>query len=254
MSEPLLRVSQLTKCYGSVMAVRGLSFEARAGCIHGLLGPNGAGKTTVLRCIAGIIQPTHGRIEIAGADLATAELAAKRALGFVPEVPNPYDLLTVWEHLEFVSRAFGQMDGLAAGGASLLERLGLTDKRDELVMTLSKGMKQKLMIACALVHDPRVLMLDEPLVGIDPLGQREVKALLQEARTEGRAVLISTHILSTAEELCDEVLILNHGDLVAAGAPAELRRAADPEQQRTLEDIFVELTSPEATDGAAAPA
>jgi len=254
MSEALLRVSQLTKCYRSVMAVRGLSFEVGGGCIHGLLGPNGAGKTTVLRCIAGIIQPTQGQITIAGADLATDELAAKRAFGFVPEVPNPYDLLTVWEHLEFVSRAFDQGDALAIHGEALLERLGLSAKRDELVMTLSKGMKQKLMIACALVHDPRVLMLDEPLIGIDPLGQREVKALLQEARAEGRAVLISTHILATAEELCDEVLILNYGDLVAAGAPAELRRAADPAQQRTLEDIFVDLTAPETADGAAATA
>ncbi len=251
MSTALLQVEGLTKYYHELLAVDALSFTVEPGSIVGLLGPNGAGKTTVLRSIAGIVQPTAGRITIAGHDLATAEVAAKRALGFVPEVPNPYDLLTVWEHLEFVARVYDTLDGFAARADALLARLNLQEKRRELVLSLSKGMKQKLTIACALVHDPPLLMLDEPIIGIDPRGQREVKALLGEARSAGRGILISTHLLATAEELCDHVLILNRGRAVAEGTLAEVHDRAGSAAGRTLEDLFLDLTA-ESDDAAAA--
>ena len=252
MSEALLRVDGLTKYYQELLAVDALSFEVAPGSIVGLLGPNGAGKTTVLRSVAGIVQPSAGSIAIAGHDLATDEVAAKRSLGFVPEVPNPYDLLTVWEHLEFVARVYDKLDGFAERAEALLRRLNLGEKRKELVLSLSKGMKQKLTIACAMVHDPPLLMLDEPIIGIDPKGQREVKALLGEVRAEGRGVLISTHILGTAEELCDHVLILNRGRTVDEGTLAEIHARAGSAEGRTLEDLFLALT--DEVDDAAAPA
>lgn len=252
MSEALLQVAGLTKYYHDFLAVDDLSFGVPAGSIVGLLGPNGAGKTTVLRSIAGIVQPSAGRITIGGHDLAVDDVAAKRALGFVPEVPNPYDLLTVWEHLEFVARVYDRHDGFADRAEALLGRLNLREKRRELVLSLSKGMKQKLTIACALVHDPPLLMLDEPIIGIDPQGQREVKSLLREAREAGHGILISTHLLATAEELCDHVLILNRGRMVAEGTVPEIHARAGSEAGRTLEDLFLDLTAE--SDDAAAPA
>jgi ABC-2 type transport system ATP-binding protein len=204
----------------------------------------------VLRSIAGIVQPTAGTITIGGHDLERHEVAAKRSLGFVPEVPNPYELLTVWEHLEFVARVYDRLDGFAARAEELLLRLNLAEKRKELVVSLSKGMKQKLTIACAMVHDPPLLMLDEPIIGIDPKGQREVKSLLRETRAEGRAVLISTHILATAEELCDHVLILHRGRVAAEGTLDEIHAGAGSEEGRTLEDLFLVLTA-EGQDAAA---
>ncbi len=251
-AEPLLCVEHLTKLYQTTLAVEDVGFSVGAGEIVGLLGPNGAGKTTILRCIAGIVQPTHGRIVIAGADLARDELRAKSALGFVPEVPNPYELLTVWEHLAFIARVFGRLAGFPERAEALLHRLSLAEKRDELVLTLSKGMKQKLTIACALIHEPPVILLDEPIIGVDPRGQREVTALLQEAQAAGRAVLISTHILSTAQELCDDILILHRGRILAGGTLSELRARANAADDRSLEDLFLDLTSEEPGHGAAA--
>ncbi|MBI2297548.1 MAG: ABC transporter ATP-binding protein [Armatimonadetes bacterium] len=224
----MLRVDGLVKDYRRLRAVDHLSFAVHGGEILGLLGPNGAGKTTVLRCVAGIVQCTAGSIVVDGHDLARDEELAKAALGFVPEVPHPYEMLTVAEHLEFVARAYAKMDGFAERADDLLTRFGLAEKRRELVLTLSKGMRQKMTIACALIHEPRLLMLDEPLVGIDPRGQREVTALLRQHRDAGGAVLISTHILASAEELCDRILILNRGRKVAEGDLAALQ-----EQSRT---------------------
>ncbi|MCC7492727.1 MAG: ABC transporter ATP-binding protein [Fimbriimonadaceae bacterium] len=250
----LLRVEGLSKSYRRLLAVSELSFEVHSGELLGLLGPNGAGKTTVLRCIAGIIRPSAGRITIGGQDLAREPLAAKQQLAFVPEVPNPYELLTVGEHLEFVARVFGLADGAPQRAAELLQRLDLLEKRDELVQTLSKGMKQKLMIACGFVHDPQVILLDEPIIGIDPRGQRAIKDLLDEARRAGKAILISTHILATAEELCDSVLILNRGRKLVMGTLADLQESLKMSADATLEELFLELTEPEEPDAAAASA
>ena len=244
----MLEVEGLTKYYQTVLAVDQLSFKVAGGELVGLLGPNGAGKTTVLRSIAGIVQPTDGRIQVAGHDLQTDELAAKRSLGFVPEVPHPFDLLTVSEHLEFIARAYDAMDSYQRLASDLLQRLELAPKAGELVGTLSKGMRQKLTIACALVHQPPLLLLDEPMVGIDPRGQREVVALLREATAAGRAVLISTHVLAAAEHLCDRALILNRGRKVAEGRPDELREQARMQDGSTLEDVFLTLTEEQPDD------
>jgi ABC-2 type transport system ATP-binding protein len=244
----MLAIQHLTKYYDRLCAVNDLSFSVHPGEIVGLLGPNGAGKTTVLRCIAGILRPTGGRIEICGSDLAAKEQSAKRALAFVPELPNLYDLLTVTEHVRFVAAAYDTEEELVHLEA-LLRRFELWEKRNELAATLSKGMRQKLACACAFSHRAQVFCFDEPLVGIDPRGARELKAMLAERRDAGCAVLVSTHMLDTAERLCDRVVILNHGQVVAEGTLAELTvraRAggeADAAALSTLEDVFLRLTA-----------
>ncbi|MGO8673777.1 MAG: ABC transporter ATP-binding protein [Capsulimonadaceae bacterium] len=238
----MLEVNRLTKCYGDYAAVKDLSFTVSGGEIVGLLGPNGAGKTTTIRCITSILEPTEGRVTLDGHDIVTDTEAAKRTLAYVPEVPNPYELLTVFEHLRFIAAAY-HMELDKAYAETVLRRLDLWDKRFELAAALSKGMKQKLSCACAFVHRPRIYCFDEPLIGIDPKGSRELKDMLLERRSAGDAVLISTHLLDTAERLCDRVIILNKGTMVAEGSVSNLlaRNGADA----TLEDIFLQLTDGE---------
>jgi ABC-2 type transport system ATP-binding protein len=237
----MLQVEGLSKDYKDVRAVNNVSFHVSPGEILGLLGPNGAGKTTVLRSICGLLRPTAGRITVAGHDVETDEVAAKRALGFVPDNPHCYELLTVREHLKFITLAFGvPFDESAV--AVLLERLELGEKRDHLVVTLSRGMQQKLAAACAFIHEPPVMLFDEPLTGVDPRGQRELRLMMQEARDRGRAIVVSTHMLDTAENLTDRILILNHGVKVTEGSLSELRTRAHVEGDSSLEDVFLKLT------------
>jgi len=252
---PLLVVQGLTKRYRKFTALSDVSFSVAAGEIVGLLGPNGAGKTTTLRCISGIVRPTAGRVSVGGYDLAGQEQDAKRLLAFVPEQPNPYEMLTVWEHLHFVAHAYGTTDGFDERANALLERFVLTEKRNALVGTLSKGMRQKLTIACAFLHRARVFLFDEPLIGLDPQGGRELRERIAEARNEGAAVLVSTHMLDTVERLCDRIVILRHGVKIAEGTLDEIRERAarsistwssgdsaartDP----SLEDVFLTLTN-----------
>ncbi len=240
----MLQLFGLTKEFGNLTAVRGLSFDVGDGEIVGLLGPNGAGKTTTIRCIAGILKPTTGRIHIDGQDLATSTDAAKRSLAYVPEVPNLYEMLTVQEHVRFISAAYGLDDDLETARA-LLERMDLWDKRGDLVGSLSKGMKQKLACVCAFVHRPSVYCFDEPLIGMDPRGAREFKDLLAEYRREGKAILVSTHMLDTAERLCDRVIIMNRGEKLAEGTVAQLHEASSLAGDATLEDVFLRMTSGE---------
>jgi ABC-2 type transport system ATP-binding protein len=202
----LLQVDHLTKRYRKFTALADVSFSVAGGEIVGLLGPNGAGKTTCLRSVAGIIRPDSGTVRVAGHDTRAAEREAKRALAFVPEQPNPYELLTVWEHLRFVALAYDTADGFDERATALLERFDLTPKRDELVGTLSKGMRQKLTIACAFLHRAQVFLFDEPLIGLDPRGARELRhSIAEAARNDGAAVLVSTHMLETAQNLCRRV-------------------------------------------------
>ena len=244
----MLIVENLVKAYRETVAVQGLSFVVEGGEIVGLLGPNGAGKTTVLRSICGIVQINEGRIVIAGHDLSTHELDAKRALAFVPEVPNLFEMLTVCEHLQFIALAYGFRENGEERSRALLERFDLQDKARDLVGNLSKGMKQKLAVACAFMHEAQILLLDEPLIGIDPKGGRELKTLLTEARDAGQAILISTHMLDTAERFCDRILILNRGQKVAEGTLAELHQRAQMGDQATLEDVFLTITQEQETD------
>lgn len=238
----MLRVTNLVKYYRRTLAVDGVSFDVNDGEIVGLLGPNGAGKTTVLRCITGIVQPTEGEVEIDDVRLAENEEEVKRRIAFVPEVPTPYEMLTVSEHLRFVAMAYDTMEKFDERADELLQRFDLREKRDDLVVSLSKGMKQKLAVACAFIHDARAILLDEPLIGIDPKGVHELKALLMRARDDGKSILISTHMLDTAERLCTRIIILQNGRIAAEGSLEELHERAKMGEDATLEDVFLRLT------------
>lgn len=244
----MLTIEGLTKYYRTTLAVDNMSFTVENGEILGLLGPNGAGKTTILRSIAGIVQPNAGRISISGYDLATNEEQAKRSLAFVPEVPSPYEMLTVYEHLRFIAMVYDTLDKFDERAKVLLERFDLDDKRDQLVLTLSKGMKQKLAVACAFIHDAQVLLFDEPLIGIDPKGARELKDMMVAAKAAGCSVLISTHMLDTAERFCDRILIIDRGRKVAEGTLDELQSRAHVGEDTSLEDLFLKLTEDGKTD------
>lgn len=238
----LLTVSGVYKYYREFLAVNGVSFNVERGATVGLVGPNGAGKTTILRCIAGIIRPTYGGITVAGDDMIADPQQAKHGVSLVPETPNLYDLLTVTEHLRFIHMAFSEQTDFQPLADSLLERLELTEKRHELVGSLSKGMRQKVAIACAFMHSSQILLFDEPFIGIDPSGQRAVREMIREASSHGKAVLISSHILETVEHLCERLLVLNRGQLIAEGTLAQLRQGAGIEDGVSLEDVFLTLT------------
>ncbi len=239
---PLLAVNGLHKYYRDFAAVQNVSFAVGPGEIVGLIGPNGAGKTTVLRCIAGVLRPTAGDIYCAGYNLATQTREAKLALSLVPETPNLYELLTIREHLRFVHMAYGETNDFDTLAEGLLQQLDLWDKKDALITTLSKGMKQKVAVACAFMHSSRLFMFDEPLIGIDPAGQRMIRDMMISSAAAGAAVLVSSHILDTVEHLCHRVLILDHGMVIAAGNLEELRAGTRMGDDVSLEDIFLALT------------
>lgn len=248
----MIEVSGLTKLYGTLTAVQDLSFSVAPGEILGLVGPNGAGKTTTLRSIAGIIPANNGAIRIAGHDLGQAPKEAKAALAFIPDEPQLFEYLTVAEHLRFVSRLYRQPDG-ASQIPTLLGELELLDKENTLATELSRGMKQKLAIACGLIHQPRVLILDEPLTGLDPVGIRRMKRTIAARAQGGAAVILSSHLLQLVEELCTRVLILQKGRRVAFGTVAEISADRPDIAGRGLEEIFLSLTGyrdGESPDGA----
>jgi len=247
----MLTIEGLWKYYGSTLAVADMSFGVADGEILGLLGPNGAGKTTILRSVAGIVRANRGRILVNGHDLAKDERGAKRSLAFVPETPSLYEMLTVWEHLRFIAMAYDTLDKFDERAEALLERFDLDEKRGDLVLSLSKGMKQKLAVACAFIHDAQVLLFDEPLVGIDPKGARELKDMMIAAKKSGCSVLVSTHMLDTAEHLCDRILIIDHGRKVAEGTLEELHERAQMKDDANLEDMFLKLTEESSADEAA---
>ena len=239
-SVPPLKVSSLVRRYGDFTAVDGLDLEVRAGEILGFLGPNGAGKTTTLRVCSGLLRPDAGTVTIAGFALARSPLEARSRMGFVPDRPFLYDRLSGREFLDFVAALYGMPEASARAGAqALLERLGLGTVADDLVESYSLGMRQKLSVAASLVHDPPLLLLDEPLQGLDPQGARTLKDLLRERAERGLGVLVSTHLLEVAERLCDRVVILQRGRKLAEGTLDELRGAR---HGATLEDLFLELT------------
>ncbi len=238
----LLELRDLRKRYDGHLAVRGVSFAAGSGEIVGLVGPNGAGKTTTLRCAAGILSPSAGSVRVAGVDVARDPVAAKRALAFVPDEPHLFDYLTVDEHLRFVARLYGVRDA-AARAPALLAELELEDKRRALPGELSRGMRQKLAIACALLHDPRLLLLDEPLTGLDPLGMRRMKATIAARAAAGAAVVLSSHLLHLVEELCTRVVVLHRGSVAAQGALADIVAGRPELAGRSLEEVFEALTT-----------
>lgn len=242
----MIEVEGLHKLYGEFPAVQGLSFQVGAGEVLGLVGPNGAGKTTTIRSLAGIIIPSSGRIRVAGHDLALDPVAAKAQLAFIPDEPHLFDYLTVEEHLKFIGRLYGVAD-VGARIPGLLEEMDLHDKRGALPGELSRGMKQKLAIACGLLHEPKVLLLDEPLTGLDPVGIRRMKATIMRRAAGGSAVILSSHLLHLVEEICTRLLVLQHGRVVAFGTMPEIIASRPGLRTRTLEDVFLALIGQEET-------
>jgi ABC-2 type transport system ATP-binding protein len=239
----MIEVSGLTKCYGEFTAVNDLTFNVRAGEVLGLLGPNGAGKTTTLRCLTGIIPPTHGTIHLAGSDLTKDPVATKRRLAFFPDEPRLFEHLSVWQHLVFTARLY-QIGNYEMRARALLEELSISDKKDAMPGELSRGMKQKLTLACGLLHAPNVVMFDEPLTGLDPAGIRAMKDTMRRLASEGAALILSSHLLSLLEEVCTHVLILKNGKKVVDGALEDVHRRFAEHADASLEDIFFKVTAP----------
>jgi ABC-2 type transport system ATP-binding protein len=239
---PMIRLVKLTKQYGSFTAVDGIDLEVPRGELFGFLGPNGAGKTTTLRIIAGILQPTAGLVEIAGDDIRQRPLEAKARLGFIPDRPYVYEKLTGAEFLRFVAALYDQ-EGASVERRidELLELFELADWKNDLVESYSHGMRQKLIISSALLHRPEVIVVDEPMIGLDPKGARFLKELFRAFVDRGGTVLMSTHTMEVAEAMCDRIAIIQNGRIVAAGTMAELREQT-ASGNASLEDLFLKLT------------
>jgi ABC-2 type transport system ATP-binding protein len=240
----MIELRGLTKRYGDLAAVNGIDLDVPPGELFGFLGPNGAGKTTTLRMIAGILRPTAGTVRIGGIDLASDPIAAKRRLGYIPDRPFIYEKLTGMEFLRFVAGLFEQTgDPVERRGRELLALFDLDEWRDELVESYSHGMRQKLIISSAFIHRPDVIVVDEPMVGLDPKAARTLKDLFREYVRRGHTIMMSTHTLEVAQRLCDRVAIIQRGELRAQGTLDELRAAAGSNGHESgLEEIFLRLT------------
>lgn len=241
-NELLIQVQNYHKQYRETVAVEDLNFEVRAGDVLGLVGPNGAGKTTTLRAICGIITPTMGTLSVAGYDIQDDPVPAKQQLAYVPDDPKLFDTLTIREHLKFIASAYRVADFEPIAN-ELLTAFELVEKRDTITMELSRGMRQKVAICCAYLHDPRVILFDEPLTGLDPRGIRTLKTSILERAEAGAAVIISSHLLSLVEDLCSHLLILHKGKRLFFGSVDEARREFDAmEGDATLEEVFFRAT------------
>ena len=232
-----LRVEGLTKRFGKKIAVNDLSFDVKAGELVGFIGSNGAGKTTSLQCIAGFLRPDAGRISVDG---IVIEKERGRLISLIAETPEVYPMLTLWEHLAFVARG-SRLADWEPRAESLLARFNLLSERDTLGQAASKGMRQKTLIAATLLARTRVVLLDEPMIGLDPQGQRELRSLIADLRSDGIAVVMSTHQIDIAQDMCERVVILNRGSVVANGTFDELRGQRDPDS--SLESIYFDLTA-----------
>ncbi len=244
----MLEIKEVTKTFGGFTAVDKLSMSVASGRVCGFLGPNGAGKTTTMRMITGIIQPTSGEIQVDGVSVESDPTATKRIVGYVPDRPYLYEKLTAFEYMEFIAGVYS-LDLRAAQSRAehLITLFGLGDVMHHEIESYSHGMKQRLVMSSVLLCKPKLMVVDEPMVGLDPNGARLLKdTLRQEAHDNGMAILLSTHSLDVAEEVCDEIVMINKGRLVAQGSPAEIRALAkDPEGD--LESAFIELTAPQQT-------
>jgi len=241
----MIKLTNLTKVYGNLTAVKSIDLEVKAGEIFGFLGPNGAGKTTTIKMMAGLLQPTGGSVAIGGFDVQKEPLQAKAITGFIPDRPYLYEKLTAGEFMRFVAELYtmptadGRID-------ELLGLFGLTDWAGELVENFSHGMKQRLVMASSLLHRPKVLVVDEPMVGLDPRGARLVKDLFKDLASQGVTIFMSTHTLEIVEAMCTRVAIINKGEIIAGGSVEELGRLARMENSH-LEPIFLKLTGGDET-------
>ncbi len=238
----MIEVRDFHKAYRGSVAVNGLSFDVQAGQVLGLLGPNGAGKTTTMRAISGVIPATSGKLLVCGHDVAAEPVAAKKLLAYVPDDPKLFDMLTVWEHLQFMASAY-QVNEFEADATALLEQFELTPKRDALALDLSRGMRQKVAICCAYLHRPRAILFDEPLTGLDPHGIRTMKESVRQYAAAGAAVVVSSHLLALVEDLCTHLLILHHGRSLFFGREEDAKATfANAGGDASLEEMFFRAT------------
>ncbi len=238
----MIEVLDLHKLYEGTQAVKGLSFSVQPGEVLGLVGPNGAGKTTTMRCITGIIPPSSGRVLICGADVQADPIAAKQQLAFIPDEPRLFEYLSVREHLAFVARLYGVKDPKPRAEA-LLDELELRGKENALPNTLSRGMKQKLAIACGLIHEPRAILFDEPLTGLDPVAIRRIKETIRKRAAAGAAIIISSHLLNLVEAIATKILLLQQGKKVLHGTLPEIQASVpNLRANADLEEIFMRAT------------
>ena len=247
----MIDVQGFSKTYDKRLAVRDLDFAVQPGEILGLVGPNGAGKTTTLRALAGIHAPTTGTLRIAGHDIVREPIAAKSRLALIPDDPQLFASLTVWEHVEFTAQVY-RIEGFAERAEELLSRLELLERRDTLADELSRGMRQKTAVACALLHEPDALLLDEPMTGLDPRGIRTLFTAVRACAEDGAAVIISSHLLGQIDQLCTSFLVLREGERLFLGTRDEIGHALPGmRSDASLEEIFIELTERKKTGEAA---
>lgn len=238
----MIELKNLTKKFGSLAAVNRINLSVSEGEIFGFIGPNGAGKTTTLRMMSGILSPTEGSVTIDGIDMARQPEKAKQRMGYIPDRPFVYEKLTGMEFLRFTADLFGVEDGLFKGQSeSLLKRFSLYDWRDDLIESYSHGMKQRLIISSALLHEPKVLIIDEPMVGLDPAGVRMMKKLFRDLAEKGTTLFMSTHTLGVAEDICERIGVIHKGILISMGTVEELKNSARVEEG-DLEKVFLILT------------
>ena len=239
----MIQVESLVKIYRDVTAVDRLTFSVAAGEVLGLVGPNGAGKTTTLRCLAGILPPTSGQLRLAGFDLEKEPVEAKRRLAFMPDEPRLFESLTVADHLALSARLY-QVQGAAEKTRTLLDELELAGRERAFPSELSRGMKQKLAIACGLLHSPKVIYFDEPLTGLDPFGIRRMKDSILKRAHDGAAIIISSHLLHLVGEICSHILILKNGRKIADGTIGEITaKFSEQSGDASLEEVFFRATS-----------
>ncbi|MCA9139298.1 MAG: ABC transporter ATP-binding protein [Planctomycetales bacterium] len=236
----MIDVTDFVKRYGDFVAVAGTSFSVPTGSIAALVGPNGAGKTTTIRTLCGILRPTQGRLTVAGADIGSDAIEVKKRTAYVPDDPPLFDTLTVYEHLQFVASAY-RLSGWEPDADRLLDRFHLAEKRNTLASELSRGMRQEVAIACAYLRRPDVLLLDEPMTGLDPPSIRTLKTTIREQSERGATVLVSSHLLSLVDDLCDHLVLIRKGKVLFSG-PLEEARQQFGGASRSLEEVFFRLT------------
>ena len=236
----MIVVEDFVKHYGDFVAVRGATFSVPTGAVAALVGPNGAGKTTTFRTMCGILRPTQGKITVAEACLESDPLEVKRRSAYVPDDPPLFDALTIWEHLQFIASAY-RLKEWEQEAEVILERFDLVEKRGSLASELSRGMRQKVAIACAYLSKPDVLLLDEPMTGLDPASIRTLKETIREQAARGATLLVSSHLLSLVDDLCDHLVLIRRGQVLFSG-PMEEARDKFGGESSTLEEVFFALT------------
>lgn len=238
----MLEVNGLIKKYGKQNAVNDISFRLDGGEVVGLLGPNGAGKSTTMKCIVGLLRKTSGEILIGDHDHLS--VSAKKLFSYIPETPHIYDLLTVKEHMQFIAQAY-RVDNWKEKADQWMELYDLTDKQDKLGRDLSKGMRQKVSICCALLPDPQLLFFDEPMIGLDPKAIKNTKKIFKELKENGKTILVSTHLIDSVETIADRIMIMKDGNIIGNDTLSNLKTQFSATDDSSLEDLFLELTKDE---------